>query len=387
MSVISLAEHKRCRCGQHHLDAETIIHLPVAPQVVARTRFSPLTPIRSQCLMVPEALEMLSQVLSERRDEVTMVAITGPGDPLATPDITLSVVQLVKKRFPNLRIGLKTLGIGSDKLAADLARAGVDHVEILVNGVKEEILEKLYAWIRPGLKTLKITEAVKLLITEQRNGVPALKFHNLKVVIQTTLYPSHNLNHIVKISNEMMELGADSIALVPYVAETGAEVDLESPDEEAINIATAEAMKYLPVVRSIFENRPETDILPPSVCPSRLTRATKERPNIAVVSSNGIEVDLHLGHAITFLIYGPREDGLNCLLETREAPEPGSGEKRWLRVAETLSDCFILLAASAGETPRRLLAEHGLKVVISSDNIEGTVDALYGGGKKGKKKS
>jgi nitrogen fixation protein NifB len=46
----------------------------------------------------------------------------------------------------------------------------------------------------------------------------------------------------------------------------------------------------------------------------------------------------------------------------------------------------VILAASAGETPRRILAEAGIKVLITQDNIEGTVDVLYGGGKKGKKR-
>ncbi len=117
-----------------------------------------------------------------------------------------------------------------------------------------------------------------------------------------------------------------------------------------------------------------------------LPKPTKERPNVAVASSNGIEVDLHLGQAIKFIIYGPRGDGLACLLEVRDAPEPGQGGARWAELAKVLPDCFVLLAASAGETPRRALAEAGIKVLITEENIEGTVDVLYGGGKKKKKK-
>ena len=97
-----------------------------------------------------------------------------------------------------------------------------------------------------------------------------------------------------------------------------------------------------------------------------------------------MDVDLHLGQAKTLLIYGPRDDGLTCLLETRKTPEAGSGETRWDQLAETLPDCFALLAASAGQRPREVLAGHGIRVLITEENIEGTVDVLYGGGKKGK---
>jgi len=184
-----------------------------------------------------------------------------------------------------------------------------------------------------------------------------------------------------------MELGSNSISLIPYQPEPGVEVDLESPGAELILETVEKAGKHLPVVEPILLQPihdsgqgviPEAPLYP---------QPTKERPNVAVVSSNGIEIDLHLGQAIRFVIYGPRgEDGLACLLETRNAPEHGAGTNRWQEVAATLKDCFILLVASAGETPRRVLAERGLKVSISEDNIEGIVDVLYGGGKKRKKK-
>jgi len=337
--------------------------------------------------MVPEALEILDTAMAESGGTISMVAITGPGDPLATPDITLNTVQMVRKRYPKVKIGIRTLGIGSDRLAGDLARAGVDYLEMQVDGVKKDILEKIYAWIRPGLKTLKISDAVKLLITEQRNGVPALSFHNIRVSILTTLYPGLNIDHVAKISAEMLELGAASISLIPYRPEPGAEVSLESPSSKVIAAATAKAGIHLPVVAPVLLGQAGTILGTSTAVQPNLPKPTEKRPNVAVVSSNGIEVDLHLGQAIKFLIYGPREDGLACLLEVRDAPEPGSGSSRWQQVATILHDCFVLLAASAGETPRRLLAEDGLRVLIMEENIEGTVDVLYGGGKKGKKKA
>ena len=105
---------------------------------------------------------------------------------------------------------------------------------------------------------------------------------------------------------------------------------------------------------------------------------------MAVVSATGMEVDLHLGQAKTILIYGPRADGLTCLLETRQAPDPGSGKARWEQLAATLHDCFALLTASAGQRPREVLGTAGIRVLITEENIEGTVDVLYGGGRKQK---
>ena len=105
---------------------------------------------------------------------------------------------------------------------------------------------------------------------------------------------------------------------------------------------------------------------------------------MAVVSATGMDVDLHLGQARKLLIYGPREDGLACLLETRQAPDPGSGVSRWEHLADVLHDCFALLAVSAGQRPREVLGSRGIRVILTEENIEGTVDLLYGGGKKHK---
>ena len=80
-----------------------------------------------------------------------------------------------------------------------------------------------------------------------------------------------------------------------------------------------------------------------------------------------------------------QNDGLASLIETRNVPEPGSGGNRWETLAETLKDCFVLLASSAGENPRKILGASGISVLLAEDNVEGTVDVLYGGGKKGKK--
>ncbi|MFH0781981.1 MAG: NifB/NifX family molybdenum-iron cluster-binding protein [Pseudomonadota bacterium] len=384
MSIPSLTDQESCRSCQP-TKATTVVHLPVAPQVVARTRFSPPTPVRSECLMVPEAIVQLDAVMKERGESISMVAITGPGDPLANPEITLQTVRAVRQRYPAMKIGLKTLGLGSEQLAGELARAGVNYVEMLVDGIKSEILEKIYAWIRPGMKTLKVCEAVDLLIREQRNGVPALKFHNIEVTILTTLYPGINIDHVPKISSAMMVLGAGGMALIPYAPEPGTEVDLQCPDKETVRAITEKARTSLPIALPLLLGQQDGVAMGSALQTKPLPRPTVKRPNVAVASSNGIEIDLHLGQAIKLLIYGPRQDGLACLLETRDAPEPGTGANRWSELAVILHDCFVILAASAGETPRRALAEAGIAVLIAEDNIEGTVDVLFGGGKKGKK--
>lgn len=385
MSIISLAEYKDSAVQTVAKKTKEIVYLPVAPQITARTRFASAVPKKISFMMPHEAISLLDSALAERGDNVGMVAINGPGDPFAVPDTTLRTIEMVRTKYPELDIGLGTLGIGSEKFAAEFASAGVTYVEMTVNGVDAKILERLYAWIRPGLKTLKISEAVKLLVNEQRNGVSALKYAGISVGIATTLYPGYNTDHVKKISERMMEYGADTISLLPYQPEPETEVTLDPPDIKMIRKAEKHAGTFLRVVEPLLSAQNPQAEAEEKGGAGRLPRPSGNKVNVAVASSNGMDVDLHLGKADRFLIYGPRDDGLPCLLEVRNAPEPGGGSLRWEKLAEVIHDCFALLAVSAGETPRKCLGDHQISVILTDENIDGTVDVLYGGGRKGKK--
>ena len=388
MSVVSLSDYKGSGvCPQEDSLQQLVVHLPVAPQITARTRFASYLPRQVHFCMPEEALALLEEAMEKSGGKVVMAAISGPGDPLAVPDTTLRTLALVKEKFPELRVGIKTLGIGGESFARELAQAGVDYVELVVDAVRAEVLVKLYAWIRPGQKTLKIADAVRLLLREQCNCVPAFKYQGIEVSILATLYPGYNLDHIKWLSRKMMELGADSISLVPYAPQADAEVSLEPPTPCDMDSAKKAAGAYLRVLEApLLTHTSEALQDDRSSLAQLLPGFPADRPNVAVVSSNGMDVDLHLGHADKVLVYGPRGDGLACLLEARELPEPGTGARRWEELALVIEDCFAILAAGVGGNPRKILAEKSIRVVVTDENIEGCVDVLYGGAKKGKGK-
>jgi nitrogen fixation protein NifB len=175
------------------------------------------------------------------------------------------------------------------------------------------------------------------------------------------------------------------MAIAPFTLTVGEDNLLPTPDRELMVKLRNRAAQHLDIIAPNDEavKLRSGDVV--AVAP-RLPSPAKDRPNVAVVSSNGMDIDLHLGQASKILIYGPRgEDGLPCLLDTRRMPAPGSGSSRWQTLAAMLDDCFALLTASAGDSPKKILLSHGISVLISEDGIAGTVDVLYGGGKKGKK--
>lgn len=101
------------------------------------------------------------------------------------------------------------------------------------------------------------------------------------------------------------------------------------------------------------------------------------RPLVAVASSTGSTVDMHLGQAREFRIYG-RDEGMVGLLGTRPAPAAGGGDIRWEGLAELLSDCSYLLVASVGQKPLEILASRGITVIEAEGWVLSLVRQLYG---------
>ncbi len=144
-----------------------ILRLPVAPQATCRLRFAPETKAE-QALSPAEALTEVGL-----HKGLEAVELDGPGDPLASMATTLATIALLKNHYPALTIGLTTLGLGGEQHAAELAAAGLNRVTLLVETMELAAAEKLYAWIRPGKKTVPLPKAVALArggTTENRAG-------------------------------------------------------------------------------------------------------------------------------------------------------------------------------------------------------------------------
>lgn len=361
----------------------SLLRLPVAPRANNRIRFAS-TQASTPAMLPLAALAWLDEMLRQG-NPVAEVEIAGPGDPLAALEPTLETLGVLRKKHPQLKLSLVTLGIGGEQHAKILAGFGVSQVTLLVDALDPAVAEKIYAWVRPANKTVPLAKGVAILFAEQAGGVPALLKAGIEVRVQTTVYPGYNEAEVDKIASFMAGMGVKTMTITPFTPTAGEDTLLPEPDRELMARLRNRAAHHLDIVAPQDVAAQLTDAAIVTVT-GRTPHPDKSRPNVAVVSSNGMDIDLHLGQASKILIYGPREqDGLPCLLETRLMPEPGGGSNRWETLAAMLDDCFVLVTANAGDSPKKILLSHNISVLISADGIAETVDVLYGGGKKGKK--
>lgn len=373
-----------CSCSHSCQHTAKGIVLPVASRAYARLLSAP-TIKPPQALLPQEAANRLEALLS-KGTVISEVHISGPGDPLADIRSTLDTCSLVRNKHADLQLSLTTLGINGAPFADTLAKHGVTAVTLVVEAVDPEVVKNIYAWIRPGTRTVPLHQAAGILVDEQLRAVAALKRAGITVTIKTTVYPGINDSHVAAIAERMAELGAARMLLVPCSSSMNEPGPTITPDSATMAEMAEMASQYL-ATEVVEANTGDLGVVPAdtgSAAATMLPQPSTARPNVAVVSASGMDIDLHLGQAGRALIYGPREDGLACLLDTRPLPEPGGGNSRWENLAEVLHDCFALLTSGAGDNPKKVLASRGLSVLVTDGDVEGTVDVLYGGGKKGK---
>jgi nitrogen fixation protein NifB len=323
------------------------------------------------------------------------VCLSGPGEPLAKPEETLAVARLVGERYPGVRVSVATNGLALPDHARDLANAGIEEVRLAVADTDPTRLGGLVAFIRTGKRSMRGEEATRTLLSQQEKGVAAAKDGGLRVVAVVPVVPEINSGHLPVIARTLTGWGVDTIELVPFAPREKSGLGKARP-------ATPDDMDTaLEAVRTVTPDAVVGDLGGDSVSllgeeqaaiilrrirlasQAEDTQADRpmpdlERPYVAVTTSDGESVDVHLGHADKLLVY-ENDNGLVTLKGVREAPPKGGGSDRWNALAETLADVKILIAAGAGDNPRRTLAERGIDVRVYEDApLHGAVLHAFG---------
>jgi nitrogen fixation protein NifB len=374
------------------------VHLPVAPKCnilcnYCNRKYDCVNESRpgvtSAVLSPRQAVTYLAQVLAAE-PRITVAGIAGPGDPFANAAETLETVRLIREQFPDLLLCLATNGLGLPPYLDELAALGVSHITLTVNAVDPEIGAKIYSWVRDGKRIHRGLAAAGVLLARQLESIRGLKARGLTVKVNTIIIPGVNDGHVAAVAKEMASLGVDILNLMPVYpnAETPFG-ELPEPTPERMADLRREAAAHLPQMHHCTRCRADAVGLLEDdrtaefrgclhECSTQLNLAA-DRPYVAAASREGMLVNLHLGEAPSFQVWGPNGQGFKLLAE-RDAPPPGGGANRWFALAETLKDCRAVLVSALGETPGAILKECGLVPVETSGFIEAALTAIYSGG-------
>lgn len=376
------------------------IHLPVAPKCniqcnYCNRKFDCMNENRpgvtSKLLTPAQAIHYLDRAMA-MSPNISVVGIAGPGDPFANPSETMETLRLVRAKYPEMLLCIATNGLDLLPYIDELAELEVSHVTITINAVDPEIGSEIYTWVRHKKKLYRDVDAAKLLIKRQLHALEKLKEAGVAAKVNSIIIPGINDAHIVEVSRTVAGLGADILNCMPYYSNPGTVFEnIPEPLPEVVLEIQDATAEYLPQMKHCARCRADavgiigeanSDGMMRELATAALMPENQEgpRPCIAVSSLDGVRIGQHLGEADRFLVYAMAPEGDRCvLLDSRVAPLPGGGRKRWEILSGILKDCRALLVSAAGDSPISVLREKGIEVMLMDGIIEDAVFGLFTG--------
>ena len=308
----------------------------------------------------------------------------------------METLRLVREKYPDVLLCVASNGLNVAPYLDDLAELEVSHITITVNAVDPEIGAKVYSWIRYNKRALRAEEGAKILWEKQLEAIKGLKERGITVKVNSIIIPGINDDHMEAIAEKMAELGVDILNCVPYYPNEGSAFGhMDEPSPELVSEIRAKAGKHIKQMRhctrcradavGLLGETPHTGLMQTLQSCEQMdinrpdaTKYDPDRPNVAVASMEGVLVNQHLGEADKLLIYG-KKDGVVSLIGTRDTPARGTGDERWARMGEMLSDCRVLLVNGVGERPRQALSAKGLELYEIEGLIDDAVGAVFNG--------
>jgi nitrogen fixation protein NifB len=372
------------------------LHLPVAASCNVQCNFcnrkydcpNESRPGVTSALLTPEqAIEYTKEAVG-RMPNISVVGIAGPGDPFATPEITLETLRLVRKEFPEMLLCTASNGLNVAPYVKELKALCVSHVTITVNAVYPSIAAQIYAWVRKDKRAYRGIAGASTLLENQEAAVTQLAEAGITVKINSIVMPGINQDHIVDIAKWAKSKGASIMNCIPvYPVKDAAFEEMHPPTKAAMDAVLSEVEPILPLMRHCTRCRADaagllscgTSKETMDLINRVLNKRDEDKPYIAVASREGILVNQHLGEAELFYIFERDESGRIREAARRQAPDSGKGDARWEELAQALFDCRAVLVSDAGDRPKKFIESKGIRVIRAEGTIEGAVSAVFDG--------
>ncbi len=228
------------------------IHLPVAPACNIQCRYcirkydcaNESRPGITSRVMTPyEAMERVRAVV-DRNENISVIGIAGPGDPLAN-DATFETLRAIHKEFPELILCVSTNGLYLSDRLEELIKAGVRSLTVTINAVTPGMAEKVYSWASYKGKRYAGRDAAFLIVNNQWRGLTNAVDAGLIVKVNTVFIPGVNDVEIPLIAWHAGERGADIMNLMPLIPQAEFE-GRERPSLEMMTKKRAECEKHIP---------------------------------------------------------------------------------------------------------------------------------------------
>ena len=380
------------------------MHLPVAPRCNIQCNYcnrkydcsnESRPGVTSEVLSPTEAIEKIRTV-KEKIPELKVIAIAGPGDPLANEE-TFQVMDMVRKEFPDMTLCVSTNGLMLPQYAQRLFDTGIRFVTVTMNGVDTDVTEQIYSHVLWEGKSLHGKEAAQRLLENQLEGIRRCVDLGMAVKINIVLIPGYNDRHIPELVKKVKDLGVYIVNILPLIPVEGTPFSsLEAPTPEQrkdlMNLCSQDVkmMRHCRQCRAdaigLLDNDRSSEFIRTNPCgsgcgPDRSPNVRIDVPKriskVAVASESGTYVDSGFGNTKRFMIFDVDKDKITFEkaidIDTNVNVYGKSHSEHIENIVSLLSDCDAVIVAEIGPRPQSALEQNGKKVMVFSGDVEEAV--------------
>jgi len=395
----ALRKHPCYNEEAHHKFAR--MHLPVAPKCNIQCNYcnrkydcsnESRPGVTSEVLTPKEAVDKVTMV-KEKIPELTVVAIAGPGDPLANEE-TFETLRLVHERFPDMTLCVSTNGLALPENASRLHSEGIRFLTVTMNAINPSVSEKIYEKVIWDGKKLVGREAVKILLERQLDGIRKCIELGMMVKINIVLIPGINDEHIPEMVETLEKMGVYIVNILPLIPVAGTPFqNRRSPTPEErkkladICSGSVKMMRHCRQCRAdaigMLDNDRSQEFAKNPSCgsgcgPKALTSSDIMRNKVAIATDDGTNVR-GFGNAGTYLIYTYNDTfkKVNDVKMTVGGAVYGGDHQKHIRnIIEKLGDVETVVVSEIGPGPLRTLNDIGKKVVIFKGNVKDAIASI-----------
>jgi nitrogen fixation protein NifB len=170
----------------------------------------------SSKIMTPENALARTRIEVEKNPLLRIVAISGPGEPLANPE-TFETLELIRKEFNHIAMCMSTNGTMLEEKTDWLEEIEVKTVTVSMSTSNISSASKIYEWARFGGSLIRNKEMASRIIKAQLRGISKASKAGIYVKVNSILIPEINKQDIVPLADKISRAGASIQNIVPLV--------------------------------------------------------------------------------------------------------------------------------------------------------------------------
>ncbi|MDR2866762.1 MAG: nitrogenase cofactor biosynthesis protein NifB [Methanomassiliicoccaceae archaeon] len=374
------------------------MHLPVAPKCNIQCNYcnrkydcsnESRPGVTSSVLTPAEAIDKIGFV-RERIPELSVVAIAGPGDPLAN-DETMRTIELIHDNYPDLTMCISTNGLMLPEYAERLYEKGVRFVTVTMNAYDTDVSSKIYDSVIWNGTRLRGKGAAERLLKNQLEGMKKCIGLGMLVKVNVVLIPDINDHHIPDLVNFVKGLGVYIVNILPLIPVEGtkfSDMRAPSPEERKRLMDLCEdgvkMMRHCRQCRAdaigLLDKDRSGEFVRTGACGSgcgpvnvAVNDTVRDDACIAVASDDGINVNGGFGNTPSFRIYAYKNGEITEGGIVKVKEHGGVyGDAHTKNIADrviSLKEADIIIVKEIGPRPLKELNDAKKYVHVASGNV------------------